>query len=44
MKFFANGEAEDYNGGRTTSDMVTYCNNKAELYLPPKELAEMVNQ
>jgi len=44
LKFFVNGEAEDYNGGRTTSDIVTYCNNKNDMYKPPLELAEMVNQ
>ncbi len=44
MKYFKNGEPEDYNGGRTTSDLVTFANNKNELYKPPLELTEMVNQ
>ena len=43
MKYFVNGEPEDYNGGRTISDIVLFAENKNELYTPPLELAEMVN-
>ena len=44
MKYFSNGEPEDYNGGRTKADLVSYCENKAESHKPPLELAEMVSQ
>jgi len=39
MKYFNAGEPEDYNGGRTKSDLVDFAENKASLYTPPKELA-----
>ncbi len=41
MKYFNGGKAEDYNGGRSRSDLEEFANRKAELHTPPKDLAEM---
>uniref|UniRef100_A0A7E4VP93 Protein disulfide-isomerase A6 homolog n=1 Tax=Panagrellus redivivus TaxID=6233 RepID=A0A7E4VP93_PANRE len=45
IKFFGAGEksfedAQEYDGGRTTSDIVTWANEKAAQNLPPPELVE----
>lgn len=49
IKFVAPGKAEepeDYNGGRTTTAIVEYCNKKAELYpgQPPQVLQVATNE
>jgi protein disulfide-isomerase A6 len=44
MKFFKGGVPEDYNGGRSKSDLVGFANLKGESHKPPKELKELVDQ
>jgi protein disulfide-isomerase A6 len=49
IKFFGAGEktvndAAEYDGGRTTSDIVTWANAKAAENLPPPELKQAISQ
>jgi protein disulfide-isomerase A6 len=49
IKFFGGGEkgfddAVDYDGGRTTSDIVQWANNKVSENLPPPELKQVISQ
>jgi len=46
IKFFGadKGAPEDYQGGRTKSDIVTFGMDKAEASLPPPELRELTSQ
>lgn len=41
LKYFDAGKAEDYQGGRGTSDFVEFSKLKAGSVTPPKELEEM---
>jgi len=43
IKLFRDGTQEDYNGGRTSSDIVTYMANIAEQMLPPPEVLELTS-
>lgn len=36
LKFFSAGNPEDYNGGRSKSDLISFVENKAETITPPK--------
>ena len=46
IKYFAPGstEPEDYNGGRTASDIVRWAEEKAAENLPPPELLQAVSE
>jgi len=48
IKFFPagkkDGQAEDYNGGRTSSDIVAWAMDKHQANLPPPEVYEITNQ
>ena len=44
MKFFTKGQVEDYNGGRSKSDLVAFANLKGDTYKPAKLLKEMTDQ
>ncbi|CAB3400897.1 unnamed protein product [Caenorhabditis bovis] len=48
IKYFAPGssasDAQDYDGGRTTSDIVNWANSRAQENLPPPEVLEGYNQ
>lgn len=41
IKFFRNGAVEDYNGGRTASDIVSFGRSKYEDNLPPPEVVQL---
>merc|ERR1711939_277288 len=43
IKVFKNGSPEDYNGGRTASDIVQYCDNLLESMLPPPEVKQITS-
>lgn len=49
IKFFPGGkksrsDAEDYNGGRTASDIVSWAEDKAEASAPPPELLQILGE
>ena len=44
IKFFGGGKVEDYSGARTSSSFVSFSDKQAENLVPPRELAEMVDQ
>lgn len=44
IKFFNKGDVEDYDGGRTSSDIVTWANDKVALNVPPPEVKEIVGE
>ncbi|XP_033123400.1 protein disulfide-isomerase A6-like isoform X2 [Anneissia japonica] len=48
IKYFAhgkkNGEAEDFNGGRTSGDIVNWAMDKFAETLPPPEVLEIINK
>jgi len=43
IKLFKDGTQEDYQGGRTSSDIVTYMATVAEASLPPAEVLELTS-
>ncbi|CAF1340758.1 unnamed protein product [Adineta steineri] len=48
IKFFPagkkDGQAEEYNGGRSTSDIVAWCLDKHQANIPPPEVVEITSQ
>ena len=44
IKFFHNGEVMDYDGGRTSSDIVSWASDKISSNVPPPEVVQIVKQ
>lgn len=44
IKFFGGGKVEDFNGARSASSFVSFADKQSENLVPPRELAEMVDQ
>ena len=44
LKLFQQGQAEDYQGGRTKEDLLLFLNNKAATLKPPKQVERLINQ
>ncbi|KAK4325614.1 hypothetical protein Pmani_003821 [Petrolisthes manimaculis] len=43
IKFFNKGEVEEYDGGRTASDIVSWANDKAATNIEPPEIVQIVD-
>lgn len=43
IKFFHKGEVEEYDGGRTASDIVAWATDKAAVNIPPPEVKQIIN-
>lgn len=43
IKVFKNGTPEDYNGGRSASDIIQFCDNMLESMLPPPEVKQITS-
>ncbi|KAG7168835.1 protein disulfide-isomerase A6 homolog [Homarus americanus] len=43
IKFFNKGDVEDYDGGRTASDIVAWANDKASANVPPPEVIQVTD-
>lgn len=44
IKFFYKGEVEEYNGGRTSSDIIAWAMDKLSANVPPPEVVEATSQ
>ncbi|XP_045584983.1 protein disulfide-isomerase A6 homolog [Procambarus clarkii] len=44
IKFFNKGEVEEYNGGRTSSDIVAWANDKVSANIPPPEVTQITDE
>lgn len=43
IKFFHKGDVEDYDGGRTASDIVAWATDKAAVNIPPPEVKQLIS-
>uniref|UniRef100_A0A0N7ZDR5 Protein disulfide-isomerase A6 homolog n=1 Tax=Scylla olivacea TaxID=85551 RepID=A0A0N7ZDR5_SCYOL len=43
IKFFHKGDVEDYDGGRTASDIVAWATDKAAVNIPPPEVKQIIS-
>lgn len=43
IKFFNKGDMEDYDGGRTSSDIVAWANDKVASNVPPPEVTQIID-
>jgi protein disulfide-isomerase A6 len=44
LKYFTAGQPEDYNGGRSKSDILSFADSKADTASPPKLVTELNSQ
>nr|XP_053647149.1 protein disulfide-isomerase A6 homolog [Cherax quadricarinatus] len=44
IKFFQKGDVEDYDGGRTSSDIVAWANDKVSANVPPPEIKQIIGE